>query len=288
MILCHANLENIMPYKHSKNEVGCYFCIMSIKTPLFFREYGQGEPLVILHGFLGLSDNWVSHARHLSDTYRVIIPDMRNHGRSFHSKIMNYEAIQDDILFLFDHLNIDKAILLGHSMGGKAAMLFADRHPEKVQKLIIADIGPGEKKSDNSHQKILEALDNISLESFTNRSDITLALSMKIDQTRIIQFLLKSILKDKNGLFLWKFNLEVLKNCLPQITKRLIMQGDYHGPVLLIRGELSDYVTESDLNAMNSLYPQLIERSITGATHWLHADSPAVFLKYLREFLKFC
>lgn len=260
---------------------------MTINSILHYKTYGNGKTILILHGFLGLGDNWVGHARLLSSNYRVIVPDMRNHGKSFHHPEMNYELMQQDVFHLCLHLNIDKACIIGHSMGGKTAMILADRHPELVDKLVIVDIAPSKNDMIPKHDELLKAIAGIDFSTMTDRTKITDSLNSIIFEKRIVQFLLKSIQRNKLGQYEWKFNFNVLSAQLNRIMEDIDVTGNFKGPVLLIRGELSNYVTEHDIHTMGMIYPQMIDRSISGATHWVHADKPAEFYAEISDFIKY-
>ena len=158
---------------------------------LHSKIQGEGTPLIILHGYFGMGDNWKSHANKLSDNYQVHLVDQRNHGRSFHSDDFDYELLVEDLEAYFEFHNIENAIVLGHSMGGKTAMLFAVTFPEKVQKLIVADIAP--KNYPPHHHQILEALVAVDFSKITLRTEVDEVLKQYIDEMGVRQFLLKNV-----------------------------------------------------------------------------------------------
>ncbi|UCE69685.1 MAG: alpha/beta fold hydrolase [Flavobacteriaceae bacterium] len=245
---------------------------------------GEGTPLLILHGFLGMSDNWKTLGRKYAEKgYEVHLLDQRNHGRSFRSEDFDYSVMAADLLHYMDHSNIKKGILIGHSMGGKTAMLFACTHPGRVSKLIVADIAP--KRYPPHHQQILSALDALPLEGLKSRSEADQALSEHIDDWGIRQFLLKNLYwmePDRLGL---RINLDVLKRKMEEIGAALPRGARYEGPVLFLRGGKSGYVTRGDLSLIQSHFPGATLETLEGAGHWLHAEKPDAFLQKSLEFL---
>jgi len=253
---------------------------------LHYKEIGSGHPLIILHGLFGMSDNFVSIASELGRNYRVFIVDQRNHGRSGHSQVFNYEAMSDDLMeFMHDH-QLDSAHLLGHSMGGKTAMQFAFDQPEKVDKLIVADISPAVRNSSDQHKGLINIMQNLDLSSFEKRVEVAQALEDKIPNFRLRQFLLKNIYwKDKASLG-WRINLEVLNDRLHEVFREIKPGTTYHKPTLFMRGELSDYIQEKDMELIRSMFSNAEFVTIKGGTHWLHADNPDDFVLAVRNFLK--
>jgi pimeloyl-ACP methyl ester carboxylesterase len=158
---------------------------------LHYRELGEGQPMVILHGLFGSSDNWQTHAKKLAEYYRVILVDQRNHGHSDWSDDFSYEIMSADLFELFQDLNLKKAILIGHSMGGKTAIRFAQIHENLIEKLIVVDIGV--KQYPMHHQEILKGLHSINLDIVTTRSEAETILSRTIESLGVRQFLLKNL-----------------------------------------------------------------------------------------------
>ncbi len=250
---------------------------------LYFQKTGQGQPLIMLHGLFGMSDNWMSIARILKEHYTVYVIDQRNHGRSKHHEVFNYEAMVDDLMQFMDTHQLKTIFLLGHSMGGKTAMQFAFDYPEKVEKLVVADISPAE--YNHKHDRLIEVLLSVDLKKYQSRSEIRNALKEKMPDERIIAFLLKNLYwKDRSSLG-WKANLEVIQDNLPEIFRALDNQEPFSKPTLFIKGSESHYITEDHIPLINKLFPKANIKTIDGTSHWLHAEKPKEFTKLVREFL---
>lgn len=259
---------------------------------LFFRKYGQGEPLIIIHGLYGSSDNWVSIGRKLAEKYQVYIIDQRNHGKSPHSSEHNYLDLKEDLKEFMDKNNIEKAILLGHSMGGKTAMFFASSYPERVSQLIIADISPRSYQTTSSnqllsHSTIIRAMYNIDFYNIKYRQEIDDILAKSIPELRIRQFLLKNVKRKKTGEFEWTLNIKTIKNELFNIIDGLPNDHpEIKGfPVLFLKGEKSDYISDDDQKAISKIFPFAKIKTIPDAGHWLHAEQPDLFLQEIYKFL---
>ncbi|HSH52506.1 MAG TPA: alpha/beta fold hydrolase [Bacteroidales bacterium] len=263
---------------------------------LFFRKFGDGPPLIILHGLYGSSDNWVSTGRKLSANYQVYLLDQRNHGKSPHSPQHNYHLLKDDLLEFMDKQSINKAIILGHSMGGKTAMFFAVDYPERINNLIIVDISPKSYKNTKStqllsHSTIINAMYNIDFNHIKSRKDIDKILSPSIPSKRVRQFLLKNVSRTKDNQLKWSLNLEGISNELENIMDGLIIENFKDGngitgfPVLFIKGEKSDYIESADNEAIKTVFPFAEIEIIPNAGHWLHAEQPKLFLKTIQNFL---
>ncbi len=260
---------------------------------LFFRKKGSGIPLVILHGLYGSSDNWMSIAKHLSEKFEVFLPDLRNHGRSFHSVYHNYELLQNDIYLFFKQQKIKKAVIIGHSMGGKAAMFFANRHPELTAGLVIVDISPRQYKTSDSesshynmHKTIIKTLMNMKLDSLSGRKEAADIMSKHIEQAYLRNFLLKNLYRDKDNVFRWRINLPVLYKSLPDIMAGFNPEDIVAGfPVLFVKGGVSDYILPDDFTLINKIFPSSDIVEIKNASHWLHAEYPDKFLSVIYDFV---
>lgn len=248
---------------------------------LFYRELGQGKPLMILHGLFGHSDNWQTHAKKLSEYYRVILVDLRNHGRSPWSDDFSYELMAKDVLELANDLGLDRFILLGHSMGGKAAMVFAQQNPERLEKLIVVDIGV--KAYPMHHEHILAGINAVGLENITSRSIAEDKLDAHIDSVGVKLFLLKNLYwKDKENLA-WRMNVKVLKAEMENILSA-VPEIEVLIPTLFIRGEASNYILEDDYDELERYFPDSEIKTIAQAGHWVHAEAPDEFLEAVLAF----
>lgn len=259
---------------------------------LFYRKEGTGSPIVIVHGLYGSSDNWLNLGKHLAEKHTVYMVDQRNHGRSAFASSHTYNDLRDDLEEFFDRHNIEKAILLGHSMGGKVAMWFAADFPERIEKLVIADIAPKdylllkEEGQFYLHRNILLAMQEIDFSQVKSRSDVDDFLAERIDDERVRQFLLKSVERNKKTKqYQWRVNAEVLYDHLDEIVGGVnklwfddrIPITAY--PVIFIRGLLSKYIQDEDINLIKEIYPEANVVDIPGAGHWLHAEKPKEFIK---------
>lgn len=249
---------------------------------LFFREFGQGSPVLILHGLFGFSDNWQTIAKGLSDHYLVVTPDLRNHGRSPHVGTHSYAAMAEDVRVFMEKHWMFSAALVGHSMGGKVAMQLALSHPEMVERLVVVDMEPG--KAEDNHSSIFRALLDLDLSKMAGRKDIESYLTDRIPDAGTRQFLLKNVTREDDGRFTWKMNLPVLWKHYSDILAGV--KGDpYDKPTLFIRGSRSDYIKDADIPFIHSLFPKAEFVTVEGAGHWVHADKPNELLQTLKDFL---
>ncbi|MCC6459352.1 MAG: alpha/beta fold hydrolase [Saprospiraceae bacterium] len=250
---------------------------------MYYREFGQGDPVVILHGLFGFSDNWQTLAKGLAEQHLVITPDLRNHGRSPHLPTHSYPEMAEDLrLFLEEHW-VFSTVLIGHSMGGKVAMQFALEHPDMVSQLIVVDIAPGQ--AEDKHSDIFEALLGLDLRRLQTRQEAEGLLSARIPEVGVRQFLLKNITRHADGSFAWKMNLPVLWKEYPQILAAVGGGTPFDKPALFVRGSRSDYIKDADFAFIKSLFPQAELVTIEGAGHWVHADQPAELLRVFRQFI---
>ncbi|NND87869.1 MAG: alpha/beta fold hydrolase [Flavobacteriaceae bacterium] len=245
---------------------------------------GTGTPLLILHGFLGMGDNWKTLGnRFATHDLEVHLIDQRNHGRSFHHSEFSYEAMAEDLLRYLDHYKIEKCYLLGHSMGGKTAMQFAIEHPQRVEKLIVADIAP--KSYPQHHQDILKSLGSLDFEKISSRSEADRVLANYIPDLGTRQFLLKNLYWVSKGKLGLRVNLEVVTDQIAEVGKALPASTRYEGPVLFLRGERSGYIEDIDLLSIKRHFPQAVLKTVSSAGHWLHAENPDEFYRYVMNFL---
>lgn len=252
---------------------------------LFFRRMGQGNPVIILHGFLGLSDNWVTFGRQLAGDFEVFIPDLRNHGQSPHDPLMNFPVLVKDLHEMMEELDLKNVSLIGHSLGGKVAMEFALQYPDLLEKLVIVDIALKEYPPNMEHQMLIHAMNGVDFSGVRSRSDVDKQLEPNVHSLKLRQFLLKNVYwKDKHTLA-WRLNLPVLNDSLPCILERVPEGKVFNKPVLLIRGGLSGYVTDADLPELLKQFPRTSVKTIASASHWVHADAPGEFYDQVHEFL---
>jgi esterase len=232
---------------------------------LHYREFGDGKPLIILHGLFGFSDNWQSHAKKIADYFKVILVDLRNHGHSPWSSDFSYELI----------------ILLGHSMGGKVAMHYAQRFTNGLEKLIVVDIGI--KKYPMHHQHILAGMHAIDTEFIKSRSEAERILREHIDSDGVIQFLLKNLYWKEKGVLAWRMNFPVLEREM-DIVLSAIPEIEVNIPTLFIRGALSNYILDKDWSEIEVLFPDSDLVTIQNAGHWVHAEAPETFINAVLGF----
>lgn len=265
---------------------------------LFNRQMGVGKrEVVIVHGLYGASDNWLSIASELEDKFKITIPDLRNHGKSPHSKEHTYTVLAEDLYDLIKTKTSGKVILIGHSMGGKAVMRLALEHPEVVSYLVIVDIAPKNYGSTSNfgeehtnHEEILKAMQDLKLENMTSRKEIEEQWKSKFPSRQLRQFLLKNVKRTSKGKFEWQLNLEALTENLSEIMDGFSNLEKFtpfkSAPVLLIRGEKSSYFRDEDNMSLNKFFPQTQIVTIPDAGHWVHAEQQELFLKTLLYFLE--
>ena len=253
---------------------------------LWHRRYG-GEaetvnPLLFLHGLLGSSENWHSVASEFSSSHTIIVPDLRNHGRSPHASEHNYELMANDLSRLLDSIGIERCTVVGHSMGGKVAMRFALDHPERVAGMVIEDMVPG--TTFPRYLTFIEALRHIDLRVVKSRRDAETELAKEITDSTIRQFLLKNLERVDGG-YRWRPNLKVLAESYDSLWRGLDRSGAYMGPALFIRGGESDTVLDTRFVSIAEYFPQARIETIRGAGHWVHATHQREFTIVLESFL---
>jgi pimeloyl-ACP methyl ester carboxylesterase len=229
-------------------------------------------------------DNWKSiGSKYVENGFQVHLLDMRNHGRSFHSEEFNYRVMANDIFEYCQNHNLVKIDLIGHSMGGKIAMLFASTYPKLVDKLIIADIGPKYYKP--HHQDILAGLNAVDFSTKPDRSEVEEVLAHYIPDFGTRQFLMKSLFWREQGQLAFRFNLEVFNDKIEEVGKELPIEKHFENPTLFIRGGNSRYILDSDLPDIKRQFPNFELKTIPNVGHWLHAENPELFLKITLDFL---
>jgi pimeloyl-ACP methyl ester carboxylesterase len=242
---------------------------------LHYREIGFGQPLIILHGLFGSSDNWQTQAKRFAEYFRVILVDLRNHGHSDWDDDASYVSMASDVIELIQDLNIEKSILLGHSMGGKVAMHVAQLQPSIISKLIVVDMGI--KQYTPHHQHILQGIHSVQLEGESSRSNAEKQLSKYIDSEGVRQFLLKNLFWKEKGILAWRMNVPVLEDSMNEILSALPEKEVYITSVF-IRGELSNYILDEDIPEIENLFPDSQYITISDAGHWVHAEKPDEFI----------
>ena len=250
---------------------------------LHFKENGQGRAVILLHGLFGSSDNWHFIALRLAERFQVFAVDHRNHGQSPHHAEMNYPVMAGDVNKFMAARGLAHAMVIGHSMGGKTAMQLALQHPERVEKLVVADMAP--RAYAPAHDKIFAALLALDLPSFRTRQQIEEALAPDIPNLVLRRFLLKNLGRNAGGAFIWKINLAGLAQNYLRLGEPVAVSAPFVKPSLFIRGGKSNYLKAGDEPLIRELFPQSQILTIAGASHWVHADEPDEFLRLLLEFL---
>lgn len=246
---------------------------------------GQGKPFVILHGFLGMADNWKTLGTQWSELgYEVHLLDQRNHGRSIHSADFSYELMAQDLMEYCEHHNLKDIILLGHSMGGKVAMQFASEYPEMLEKLIIADIAP--KEYAPHHSDIINALQAVNFESITSRNEVDEILSSRIPDMGTRLFLMKSLFRKDKNKFAWRFNLKALATSQSMIGSHSPFDNIIQIPTLFLKGGNSGYIIDNDKMVIDAAFAKANIITIPNAGHWLHAEQPELFSNAVLDFIR--
>lgn len=251
---------------------------------LYSKIEGHGRPLLILHGFLGMSDNWKTlAAQYATLGFQVHVLDLRNHGRSFHSDEFNYDVMAQDIYDYCEAHQLETIDLIGHSMGGKVAMLFATKHPKKINKLVVADIGP--KYYSPHHQTILEGLNAIDFSQKPSRNEVEETLKQYVSDFGTRQFLMKNLYWQTPDQLAFRFNLAVFNKQINQIGTALPEDAVFNKPTLFIRGGNSNYIKDADFDAIKKHFPLAVLETIPNVGHWLHAENPVLFFEITKTFL---
>jgi esterase len=250
---------------------------------LHYRKYGEGRPIVILHGLFGSSDNWQTLGKKFAENFEVYLVDQRNHGHSPKSNEFNYQLLSDDLYNLITDLELENIILIGHSMGGKTVMTFTQQHPEFIEKLIVVDIGP--KAYPMHHNIILEGLNSLDLSIIKSRGQADKQLSKYIEDLGVKQFLLKNLYWVETGQLGWRINIPVLEEKMPDIIAA-IPDEIVGTPTLFIRGEKSNYIVEDDFQNIYDQFTNSEIETIYNAGHWVHAENPFSFYNIVMDFSK--
>lgn len=239
--------------------------------------------LLIFHGLFGQSDNFATLAKQFAVFYTVHAIDLRNHGRSFHSDDMSFEAMSEDILNYLNHHQIETCYLLGHSLGGRSVIEFAYKYPEKTEKLIVADMAP--KAYPPHHQGIIKALNSVDFEKVEKRSDVEETLKQYIPDMGTRQFLLKNVYHAESGKYAFRFNLKALTESYEKMVGNDLTDGVFDGPTLFLRGAKSDYILDTDFELIRNHFPKAEIKTIPNSGHWVHAENPKAFFEDVVGFL---
>lgn len=251
---------------------------------LHYRTLGEGDSLLIIHGIFGSSDNWRGLANIFARDYHVLLPDMRNHGHSPHSEVFDYDCMVQDVLELMEDRGIERARIIGHSMGGKVAMHLASRHPNRVEKPVIIDIAP--KYYPPHHQRIFEGFRSVDLWAIRSRGEADGQLAQVIPEVGIRQFILKNLARRDGGeAFHWRLNVGAIERGMDKIGQGLAKGARYDSEMLFIAGGESDYLLPKDHLLIRSLFPKAQITTIEGAGHWVHAEKPRELAKRVLDFM---
>lgn len=252
---------------------------------LFFTEFGTGPPIIILHGLFGSGTNWRSIARRLGESHRVLVVDQRNHGSSPHTETMSYPAMAADVRTLMDNQGLAQATLLGHSLGGKVAMMTALAYPKRVERLIIIDIAPVRYAWD--HSELIEAMRRVDLGKIRRRGDADAQLQPRIPDPQLRLFLLHG-LANRASRFRWRMNLDSIEAAIPTLSDfpETTPGIRYPGETLFLRGEKSDYILPDHHEVIRRRFPNAEFQTIRDTGHWVHAAQPLRFLAAVQDFLR--
>jgi pimeloyl-ACP methyl ester carboxylesterase len=254
-----------------------------MKMKLAFEVVGKGDPLVILHGLLGSADNWHSMSRRLGAHYQVFALDLRNHGRSPHSDILDYDVMVADVREFMEQQALRRIMLLGHSLGGKVAIQFAIDYSEQVDRLVIVDIAP--KPYEPSQRYLLKAMRALDLTRYKSFADVAAALAPKVSSESLRQFLLKNLTRDEKGRLRWKIHLEAIDQNYDKLLRGLSPERSFNKPTLFIRGGRSNYIEDDDGRLIRQMFPQAEIATLPEAGHWVHVDAPDEFFQTVVNFL---
>ena len=237
--------------------------------------------MIILHGLFGYSDNWQSIAKKLAEYYRIILVDLRNHGHSEWNDEFSYDIMAEDVYELTQELDLKDIILVGHSMGGKVAMRFAQEHEELLEKLVVVDIGV--KQYPSHHEHILAGIHAVDVENISTRKEAEEQMSAHVDSDGVKQFLLKNLYWKKKDVLAWRMNIDVIERELENILSEIPAE-EVSLPTLFIRGELSNYICEEDIHEIEEIFIDSEVKTIKDAGHWVHAEKQSEFIETLLSF----
>lgn len=267
--------------------IAFFLTISTQKMQLFFRELGEKHypKVIILHGLLGSSDNWLTLSKQLAENYHVFLLDQRNHGQSPHAQAWDYDCMVEDLkVFLEKNIAQNTKInLIGHSMGGKTAMLFAGIYPQWVEKLVVVDISP--RYYPPHHQKILDAMQTLDLQNIPSRKEAESHFENAGLDAGTRQFILKNLYRNPDNVWSWRVNLPIIAQKIENVGAKLPENVCFLGKTLFIKGEKSDYIQDADLPIISHHFPQYQLHTINQAGHWTHAEKPQETLDILQKFI---
>lgn len=252
---------------------------------LFYREFGNGYPVFIIHGLIGMSDNWIPVANKIAEKYNVIIPDLRNHGNSPHSNDFDLNVLTEDIIKLVYKLNYSSAIIIGHSLGGRIAISAALEYPELFSKLIVVDVAPRGYSGNRSISNVVAIMNRLNFKNKSTIGEIDDSLKSFITDVKVRQLLLKNIKKNNDGCFSWKLNLDVISKSIETLMTPVFDDVTYNKPALFLKGGMSDFITPDDYKLIYKYFPSAQIETFPHAGHWVQADEPQLFLEYVTEFI---
>lgn len=250
---------------------------------LNFRKFGQGEPVLILHGLFGCSDNWQRLGKQLAENYEVFLIDQRNHGKSPHTEEFSYHELSDDLLEFIHDQQITGCYLIGHSMGGKAVMTFAQQWEELILKMIVVDMGV--KAYPPHNELVVEALQTVDFNLHNTRKEVEKVVSSIIPESSVVQFLLKNLYWKEKGKLAWRFNMPVLIEHMPTILYALPPTVS-SVECLFLSGGASNYVLPSDHAEIKKIFPNASFETVPNAGHWVHAESPETFFDLVSVYME--
>jgi len=247
------------------------------------KIYGQGDPIVILHGLFGMLDNWQTIAKKLADEYMVILVDQRDHGKSGHTDGFDYPILAEDLRIFLEDNWIHSCHIIGHSMGGKTAMQFSALYPDMIEKMVIVDIGPKDYKP--NHDLIFKALLAVPIDEVQSRKEVEEILSEYIEDYGVRLFLMKNLQRKKEGGFRWKMNLRLLNKEYANIIAAIETNEPVEVDTLFIYGSKSNYIVPSDIESINEIFPEAGFEELD-AGHWIHAEKPDELVGLVKSFLR--
>jgi pimeloyl-ACP methyl ester carboxylesterase len=252
---------------------------------LFYRQFGEGQPVIILHGIFGISDNWVTIGRRLAEKFEVFILDQRNHGQSPHSDTFNYYSMVEDLYEFIVDRQLTNPILIGHSMGGKVAMHFALEHPHRVDKLIVVDMSVRAYPARQQHMEILNTMLSVDFDSIKSREEVEKIIISEIKSSKVSQFILKNLYRIGKARLAWRPNVEDIYNNIENVFEGIDLPYSSGVPALFVRGGDSDYVPDEDFDLILKKFPNAQFETIKNAGHWVHADAPDELCMEFSKFL---